>query len=114
MDDRRPPLLRHKAYGQASEFMPAKLLREARRQKSLPNGRLPRVCVLDPDGDIVANLVARGQAQPNPFWACYHTSMYNFSGTVSSVGLSARLSAHHLPFWWPRSYLPRAASCSFT
>jgi uridine phosphorylase len=93
MDERSrlPPLLRHKAYGQASEFVPDKLLREARRQKSLPDGRLPRVCVLDPDGDIVANLMARGQAQRNAVWACYHTTMYNFCrdniecGIVGSV-----------------------------
>ena len=87
MDDRSPPLLRHKAYRQASEFMPAKLLREARRQKSLPDGRLPRVCVLDPDGDIVANLLARGQAQPNPFWACYHTTLYNFCRDSIECGI---------------------------
>jgi uridine phosphorylase len=76
--DTLPPLLQHKAYTQASEFVPENLLREARRQKSVPDGRVPSICVLDPDGDIVAHLVARGQAQQNAAWACYHTTMYNF------------------------------------
>lgn len=73
-----PPLLQYKAYTQASEFVPENLLREARRQKSVPDGRVPAICVLDPDGDIVAHLVARGEAQQNAVWACYHTTMYNF------------------------------------
>ena len=76
--DTLPPLLRYKAYTQASEFAPENLLREARRQRSVPDGRVPSVCVLDPDGDIVAHLVARGEAHRNAVWACYHTSMYNF------------------------------------
>lgn len=76
--DTLPPLLHRKAYTQASEFVPENLLREARRQRSVPDGRVPSVCILDPDGDIVSNLVARGEAQQNALWACYHTRMYNF------------------------------------
>ena len=72
------PILYAKAYQQASEFVVDHLLREARRQKSLPEGRVPPICVLDPDGDIVANLTAQGLAEPDPVWACYHTRMYNF------------------------------------
>ena len=33
-------------------FRPENLLREARRQKSLPEIPVPPVAVLDPDGDI--------------------------------------------------------------
>lgn len=74
-----PPLLRDKRYGQPSIFAPENLLREARRQKELPNGSVPKICVLDPDGDIVRHLVATGQARLNPTWACYHTSLYDFA-----------------------------------
>jgi uridine phosphorylase len=35
--------------------------------------------VLDPDGDIVQQLIDSGQAVRNPYWACYHTVMYNFT-----------------------------------
>ena len=74
-----PPILNRKKYGQPSTFVPGNLLREARRQKAIPEGRVPKICVLDPDGDIVRNLLAANRAEPNPYWACYHTQMYNFS-----------------------------------
>jgi len=45
------PILRDKHYGAPSVLTPANLLREARRQKDLPDGRVPRICILDPDGD---------------------------------------------------------------
>lgn len=68
-----------KNYDQPSVFTPENLLREARRQKSISDGTVPRVCILDPDGDIVQNLVTTGRAHLNPYWACYHTQMYNFT-----------------------------------
>lgn len=67
-----------KKYEEPSVFTPENLLREARRQKSISEGTVPKVCILDPDGDIVQNLVATGRAHLNPCWACYHTHMYNF------------------------------------
>ena len=73
-----PPILRHKRYDQPSDFVPENLLREARRQKAIPEGQVPRICVLDPDGDIVRNLLASNRARLNPYWACYHTRMHNF------------------------------------
>ena len=73
-----PPILRQKKYDQPSEFAPENLLREARRQKAIPDGQVPRICVLDPDGDIVRNLLASNRARLNPYWACYHTRMHNF------------------------------------
>jgi uridine phosphorylase len=55
------------------------MLREARRQKNISSGKVPRICLLDPDGDLVQHLRSTGQAQLNPFWACYHTQMYEFT-----------------------------------
>ena len=78
-----------KNYQEPSVFTPENLLREARRQKSIPEGTVPRVCVLDPDGDIVQNLIATGRAQPNPYWACYHTRMYNFTHRGVEFGIVA-------------------------
>lgn len=74
-----PPILRHKRFGEPSVFAPENLLREARRQKAIPEGAIPRVCVLDPDGDIVRYLKATGQASLNGHWACYHTELYDFT-----------------------------------
>ena len=73
------PILANKDYQSISVFTPGNLLREARRQKSIQEGSVPRVCILDPDGDIVQNLFEAGLAQLNPYWACYHTRMYNFT-----------------------------------
>ena len=55
------------------------LLREARRQRAIPSGQVPKICVLDPDGDMVQNLLATNQAKLNPYWACYHTLLYDFA-----------------------------------
>jgi uridine phosphorylase len=73
------PLLRNKTYTDGSVFTPENLLREARRQKGLGVGAIPEVCILDPDGDILQNLTETDQARRNPHWACYHTSLYEFS-----------------------------------
>ena len=67
-----------KHYEKPSVFAPENLLREARRQKGIPPGNVPRICVLDPDGDIVRYLKKNNEAKPNTCWACYHTKLYNF------------------------------------
>ena len=89
MDNRGtpPPIIRQKAYDQSSVFKPENLLREARRQKSTPAGKIPSVCVLDPDGDIVENLLAGNEARLNDFWACYHTTMYDFKLSELELGI---------------------------
>jgi uridine phosphorylase len=76
-----------KDYTAASVFQPENLLREARRQKGIPEGAIPKVCVLDPDGDIVRALVAAGRAHRDPFWACYHTDMYDVDHDGEPFGL---------------------------
>ena len=73
-----PPILRDKTYDQPSVFLPENLLREARRQRNVTDGKVPRICVLDPDGDIVRRLLADGRASRYPHWPCYHTDMHTF------------------------------------
>jgi hypothetical protein len=73
-----PPILAHKHYSAASAFKPENLLREARRQKNLPEAPVPEICILDPDGDIVRYLCNAGLADCHPGWACYHTDLYVF------------------------------------
>jgi hypothetical protein len=81
-----PPILSHADHEQASVFTPANLLREARRQKRLPVGHVPDVCVLDPDGDFWRHLRESG-ARRNPHWACYHTEMYEADLEDGAVGV---------------------------
>jgi len=71
-----PPILLNKDYEAPSLFQPENLLREARRQKYLPELRVPEVCLLDPDGDIVRHLAATGEGERHGGWACYHTVMW--------------------------------------
>jgi uridine phosphorylase len=81
-----PPILDHKHHDLPSVFDPANLLREARRQKSLPVGDVPEICVLDPDGDLSRQLKDSG-ARRNPYWACYHTELFDFDLPTATVGV---------------------------
>jgi hypothetical protein len=74
----RPPILDHEEFAAPSVFAPENLLRQARRQKNLPEGVVPEVCVLDPDGDILAAHGVAERVQPAPDWACYHTALSEF------------------------------------
>ena len=82
-----PPILRHKCYESASEFTPENLLRQARRQKRLPNITVPEICILDPDGDIVRNLRTSERASRHEGWACYHTELYVFRRDGHDYGI---------------------------
>lgn len=79
-----------RAYDAPSVFRPEALLREARRQKGLPPLPVPKICVLDPDGDVVRHLRRNGGARPHEGWACYHTDLIAFDldgvGEVGVVG----------------------------
>jgi uridine phosphorylase len=85
-----PPILAEKHYDAPSVFDVANLMREARRQKNLPTGDIPSLCVLDPDGDLVDYLRASGRARPHPAWACYHTTLDVFELNGISVGVVGR------------------------
>ena len=87
MTDPEVPLLRAKHYDDPSAFTPQNLLREARRQKGLADIAVPRVCLLDPDGDIAANLQRSGRAESHPGWACYHTTMWVFDLDGREIGV---------------------------
>ena len=91
MDDRSlrvlPPILRDKHYSTPSAFTPESLLREARRQKDVPDTPVPDICILDPDGDIVRHLRAEDRARPVATWACYHSTMDRFDDGGREYGI---------------------------
>jgi uridine phosphorylase len=91
MDERSvrvlPPILRNKHHGLPSAFTPESLLREARRQKGIPNAPVPEICILDPDGDIVRYLRAAGRGKPVTGWACYHSTMDRFDEGSREYGI---------------------------
>ncbi|WP_445664675.1 phosphorylase family protein [Fodinibius sp. AD559] len=80
-------LLNKQDYTEESVFKPENLLREARRQKGLPECNIPEVCILDPDGDIVSYLNKSGRASMNKCWAGYHTTMHEFELNNQIVGI---------------------------
>lgn len=74
-------------YDEPSIFLPGNMLREARRQRGLPSGKIPDVCVLDPDGDVVRYLVREGRAERSPSWACYHTELWETDHDDVRIGI---------------------------
>lgn len=82
-----PSILDYKNTTAPSVFLPATLLREARRQKDLPTVDVPAICILDPDGDMVRRLRESGDAHPFKPWACYHTQLDTFTLAGQTVGL---------------------------
>jgi len=81
-----PPILENKYYNQKSIFDPKALIREARRQKGLGQGRVPDFCVLDPDGDLSRYLRDLG-VPTNTSWACYHTEMHDLMIGEDAIGV---------------------------
>lgn len=86
-----PPILDNKNPSAPSVFQPAALLREARRQKGLTPAKVPAICILDPDGDIVRRL--RNDARSRPFgaWACYHSELDTFQLGGHELGIVGRV-----------------------
>ena len=84
---RRPPLLDRDDYAEPSVFRPEALLREARRQKAIVERPVPRVLVLDPDGDLVDHVRATCAATLSPHWACYHTRLWEWQAGGIDYGV---------------------------
>jgi uridine phosphorylase len=80
-------MLRHHDYKEVSLFTPENLLREARRQKAIVKQRIPPTCVLDPDGDIVKHLRRMRRAARSPYWACYHSELYESQLNTGAIGI---------------------------
>lgn len=86
-DEPALPVSRARDYDAPSAFTPESLIREARRQKALPDEPVPEVCLLDPDGDIVRHLAREGRSRPHDGWACYHTTLHIHETAAGPVGI---------------------------
>lgn len=82
-----PPILADKHHDNPSAFTPESLLREARRQKGAEAVAVSKVCLLDPDGDIVCQLRAEGRVRRHDGWVCYHTEMWVFDLDGHEIGV---------------------------
>jgi uridine phosphorylase len=83
----QPPILSNKNYDADSVFTVENMLREARRQKAILDGNIPKICILDPDGDFSNYLIQSGRASSHPYWACYHTKLHAFDYQDISFGI---------------------------
>jgi len=106
-----PPILENKHPNAASIFQAAALLREARRQKGLPFVEVPRICILDLDGDIVRRLRRDKTARRFTAWPCYHSELDQFTLAGQSVGIVG--CAVGAPFAVLVAEQLRASGCRF-
>jgi len=83
---KQTPIIDHET-AEAPVFEPGNLLEGARRQKDLPDGRVPAGCVLDMDGELVERLVASGRATLDPAWPCFHTKLYRWRAGDAEMGV---------------------------
>ena len=86
----RPPILEHDDPDASSLFTAAAMLSLARQRRGLPDGDVPEVCVLDPDGDVERHLRARGQLRDARQWACFHTELAVREERVQGFGIIGR------------------------
>ena len=89
-DSNPSPLFDARAFDEPSVFTPEALLDNARRQKDLPKRSVPDICIMDPDGDIVRQLRAAGDAQKDEAWPGYHTDLHRFERNGEEFGIVGR------------------------
>ncbi|MDI4663530.1 nucleoside phosphorylase [Xanthobacter autotrophicus] len=81
------PLIERADHRAPSVFRPENMMREARRQKGLAAGPVPRIVLLDPDGDMVDYVRAHRAARRSSVWACYHTDMWEWEEEGLAFGI---------------------------
>lgn len=83
------PLLDH-PLEEETVFHPAELVTAVRRLRGSGGDALPRLGVLDFDGDLTDKLVARGEVKRCDAWHCFHTEMWLWPAGDSRCGIVAR------------------------
>ncbi len=83
------PLLDH-PLEEDTQFKPEKLLEAVRARAGMAAARVPEVCVLDFDGDLVDALKAEGATSQSEHWACFHTAMETLRIDGVEVGIVDR------------------------
>lgn len=83
------PLIRH-ALAEPTAFRPEDLVVAVRRQRGVGSGPLPRLGILDFDGDLTDKLNARGETRRCPNWPCFHTDLWLWPKDEPRCGIVAR------------------------
>lgn len=82
----RTPIIDHDTT-EPAVFEPGNLLEGARRQKGLPEVKVPVGCLLDMDGELVERLVSSGRAAADLGWPCFHTKLYRWNAGDAEIGI---------------------------
>lgn len=85
--DNKSPITSRRDHDEPPVFTAEGLIREARRQLHIPEGAIPPIGVLDPDGDILRHLQAQGRAVKDSHWPCYHSELWRFETGHGEAGL---------------------------
>ena len=83
------PLFNH-PLKEPTSFSPETLMDSVRAERNLARRPIPRVCVLEFDGDLTDWLVSTGRARRVNSWACFHTTMFSFEVDGSKFGIVPR------------------------
>lgn len=83
------PLLQH-PLTEPSAFTAEGLVAAVRSDRNLPSEPVPRVCVLEFDGDLTDWMAATGYAQVRKTWPCFHTVMHSIDVNGNTCGIIAR------------------------
>ena len=87
--DEELQLLNH-SLEEESAFLPETLIEAVRRDRGAKSGPIPRICVLDFDGDLTDRLVHNGRSSRSPSWSCFHTTMEEVELEGAPVGVVGR------------------------
>jgi uridine phosphorylase len=88
-DNSDTPILNH-PLEEPSEFTASNLMESVRRTRQIPNSVIPRLCVLEFDGDLTDWLVGQGLAKPFQSWQCFHTTMFAIDVEGLTCGIIPR------------------------
>ncbi len=83
------PLLAH-PLEEPSAFAAKSLVDAVRAERGAPAVPIPKVCILDFDGDLTDWLAKTGGSRRNDAWACFHTVMDEIELDGLTAGIVAR------------------------
>ena len=83
------PLLNH-ALDEPTSFRAEDLVTAVRQQRGAGNGSIPKLGILEFDGDLTDKLIARGEVRRCEGWPCFHTDMWLWPKDEPRCGIVAR------------------------
>ncbi len=89
MAHRDIPILQH-PLNEPSAFTAKALVAAVRTERNIQSQSVPRICVLEFDGDLTDWFVKTGQAHAHENWACFHTVMHAIEVDRDTCGIISR------------------------